>query len=67
MELFESVHFALFFVMVLFVAKVLGLVSDGILTEAEWLELDRSCRDEAAAQLYRLDGLSTLRQGAPPA
>ena len=46
LELFESVHFALFFVMVLFVAKVLGLVSDGILTEAEWLELDRSCRDE---------------------
>ena len=45
LELFESVHYALFFVMVLFVLLVLNLVSDGIKTEHEWLEMNNECRD----------------------
>lgn len=45
LELFESVHYALFFVMVLFVLMVLKLVGDGIKTEEEYLELDRESRD----------------------
>mmetsp|Transcript_30078 Transcript_30078/g.66603 ORF Transcript_30078/g.66603 Transcript_30078/m.66603 type:complete len:717 (-) Transcript_30078:73-2223(-) len=45
LELFESVHYALFFVMVLFVLLVLKLVSDGMKTEEEYHELDRETRD----------------------
>ena len=46
LEIFESVHFALFLVMVLFVLSVLNLVADGKSTEEEWIELEKSARND---------------------
>lgn len=45
-ELFESVHYNLFFVMVLFVLQVLHILKESMKTEAEWLQLDYASRDE---------------------
>ena len=46
-EIFEQVHFALFFVMIIFVIQVLVLVNQGMNTEKEWLKMERKCRNPA--------------------
>mmetsp|Transcript_51159 Transcript_51159/g.76662 ORF Transcript_51159/g.76662 Transcript_51159/m.76662 type:complete len:330 (+) Transcript_51159:230-1219(+) len=46
-ELFENVHFALFFIMVFFVFQVLTLVKEGMENEKEWHDMDLTCRNEA--------------------
>jgi hypothetical protein len=43
-EIFEMVHFSLFFIMVIFVAQVLVLVRESMETEAKWDLLDRKRR-----------------------
>lgn len=45
LEMFETVHYCLFFVMILFVVQVLVLAREGEEIEAEWLKMDRVCRD----------------------
>ena len=46
-EIFEQVHFALFFVMITFVMQVLVLAKQGMNTEKEWLKMERKCRNPA--------------------
>lgn len=45
LEIFEFVHFSLFFVMLVFVVQVLEEVRQGLETEKEWLKMDSYCRD----------------------
>lgn len=44
LELFELVHFSIFFVMIFFVIQVLVLVQGAIRTEREWIHMDRKAR-----------------------
>jgi Ca2+-binding EF-hand superfamily protein len=43
-ELFEWVHFAIFFIMVFFFIQVVVLIRQALKTEAKWLELDKDYR-----------------------
>jgi len=53
-EIFEAVHYSLFFVMVFFVLEVLLLVSDAMHAQGLWLEMNRACTDpEYMNTLYR--------------
>lgn len=45
LELFEAVHYMLFFIMVFFVVGVLKLVSGAKQMEHNWLTMDAACRD----------------------
>lgn len=47
-EIFEMVHFSLFFIMVCFVAQVLLLVRQSMRSEAKWEKMDRKCRSSAS-------------------
>ena len=47
-EVFEMVHFTLFFIMVCFVGQVLLLVRQSMKTEKVWEEMDRKCRNPAS-------------------
>lgn len=49
-ELVESIHFAMFFVMVIFMVSVLREVNDGLRAQKEWCQWDRACHDEAYVQ-----------------
>lgn len=42
-EVFEMVHFAIFFIMICFVAQVILLVRESMKSEADWEEMDRQC------------------------
>lgn len=50
LEIFEFVHFTIFFVMVFFVAQVLVLVSEAMATEQEWMQMDKMARDPHLAK-----------------
>lgn len=56
-ELFESVHFALFFVMILFVVQVMQIVRESIKTEERFNDLNNVSKDEdymkGLLELYR--------------
>jgi calmodulin len=45
LEIFEFVHFTIFFIMTFFVIQVLILVSAATETEQKWIELDKAARD----------------------
>lgn len=45
LEIFEFVHFTIFFVMVAFVLQVLVIVSEAMETESEWMKMDKMARD----------------------
>lgn len=45
LEIFEFVHFTIFFIMITFVAQVLILVAEAMQTEKEWTEMDKAARD----------------------
>jgi len=44
-EIFETVHYCLFAIMIFFVFQVIMLVTLGTQTESEWLALDRAVQD----------------------
>ncbi|GMH60646.1 hypothetical protein TL16_g03094 [Triparma laevis f. inornata] len=44
-EIFETVHYCLFAIMIFFVVQVIVLVRLGTESEAQWLALDRACQD----------------------
>mmetsp|Transcript_17134 Transcript_17134/g.32120 ORF Transcript_17134/g.32120 Transcript_17134/m.32120 type:complete len:490 (-) Transcript_17134:995-2464(-) len=46
-ELVESIHFAMFFVMVIFLVSVLFEVHQGLESQKTWCQWDRACRDKA--------------------
>jgi len=46
-EIVEQVHFALFFIMIIFVIQVLVLAKQGMNTEREWLKMERKCHNSA--------------------
>mmetsp|Transcript_1560 Transcript_1560/g.2113 ORF Transcript_1560/g.2113 Transcript_1560/m.2113 type:complete len:654 (-) Transcript_1560:321-2282(-) len=46
-EIFEQVHFALFFIMIIFVMQVLVLVKEGTITQNQWKNLEKKCKDAA--------------------
>ncbi|KAI2491942.1 Ca2-binding protein [Fragilaria crotonensis] len=45
LEIFEFVHFTIFFIMISFVLQVLVLVAAAMETEQEWLDMDQAARD----------------------
>jgi len=49
-ELVESIHFGMFFIMVIFMVTVLTEVRDGLTILKEWYQWDRACQDEAYVQ-----------------
>jgi hypothetical protein len=49
-EIFETVHYCLFAIMIFFVFQVIILVRLGTQSEAKWLGLDRACQDPTAAK-----------------
>lgn len=46
-EIFEEVHYALFFIMIIFVSQVLILVSQGKASQRQWKKMERNCKDAA--------------------
>ncbi|CAJ1942770.1 unnamed protein product [Cylindrotheca closterium] len=54
LEIFEFVHFMLFFIMVFFVTSVLALVAGAQRTEDKWFIFDMACRDPE--YMKRLEG-----------
>jgi len=53
LEIFEFVHYTLFFVMIFFVIQVLGLEKQGIETMAQWEEMDRASQDKEYMKAIR--------------
>ena len=45
LEIFEFVHFTIFFIMIFFVVQVLVLVAAATDTEKQWIEMDKTARD----------------------
>ena len=45
LEIFEFVHFTIFFIMISFVLQVLVLVAAAMETEQDWVEMDQAARD----------------------
>ena len=45
LEIFEFVHFTIFFIMISFVLQVLVLVAAAMETEQEWVDMDQTARD----------------------
>lgn len=69
LEIFEFVHFTIFFVMVFFVMQVLILVQEAMQTEDTWMSFEKAARDPAMAetwgqraQSYYEDGVESRRQ-----
>jgi centrin-1 len=50
LEMFELVHFTLFFIMLLFVFQVFVLVKGAIQTEHMWVHMDRAIREQKRSQ-----------------
>ena len=50
-EIFETVHYCLFAIMIFFVIQVIVLVKLGTESEAQWLALDRACQDPGTLEL----------------
>ena len=50
LEIFEFVHFTIFFIMIFFVVQVLILVAAAMDTENEWIDMDRAARDPALVE-----------------
>lgn len=45
LEIFESVHFCLFFVMIFFLAQVIVAMKHALRHEKKWLQMDAQCQD----------------------
>jgi len=54
-EIFEQVHFALFFIMLLFVIQVLVIVSQGAKSQKKWKALEKKCKDAAYIEKIKLE------------
>jgi hypothetical protein len=52
-EVFEWVHFSIFFIMVFFFIQVIVLIRQAIITERQWLELDKDYRRPEAERVQQ--------------
>jgi calmodulin len=64
-EIFETVHYCLFAIMIFFVIQVIVLVKLGTESEAQWLALDRACQDPGTLELM-LEGSHAHGRVSPP-
>jgi Ca2+-binding EF-hand superfamily protein len=58
LEMFEWVHFGIFFIMIFFFVEVIVLIRQALRTERQWLELDKDYRRPEGEQIQQDSGVS---------